>query len=172
MMWMMWMMVWMVLFWGAVIGGAVWLGTMLRARDGGGVPVRALVAAGVAAVAMFVVVPVIVMAARGWEMGDMRGMHGGGRDTSGAAVVRGGTAADVRIEDYAFVPGNLEVAVGATVTWTNEDAAAHDATARGGGWETERLSRGESDTLTFSAAGEYDYYCTIHPGMKARLVVR
>jgi plastocyanin len=116
------------------------------------------------------VVPVVIMAA-GWDM-DMRGMHGGGRDTSTSPLVHAGSTAEVAIEDFAFAPGNLAVERGATVTWTNRDAAAHDATARGGAWETATLSRDESGAVTFDASGEYEYYCSIHPSMKARIVVR
>jgi plastocyanin len=129
----------------------------------------AMVVAGL--VALFVVVPVIAMAANGWDM-DMWDMHSRGSDTAGSALVRGGLQADVIIEDFAFSPGNLEVPVGATVTWTNEDSAPHDATARNGDWRTERLSEGESDSLTFDTAGVFDYYCSIHSSMKARLTVR
>jgi len=121
--------------------------------------------------ALFVLIPVAVMAANGWDM-DMWDMHGRGRNTSSDPVVQGGSTATVRIEDFAFKPGNLEVPVGASVTWTNEDSAPHDATAKNGNWKTDRLSEGDSDTLTFDAAGAYDYYCSIHPSMKARLIVR
>lgn len=108
----------------------------------------------------------------GWDRMGWGSMHGSGRDTSGGSVVRGGLTATVTIEDYAFARRNLEVPVGATVTWTNVDAAAHDATSRDGDWKTQRLSGGESETLTFDEPGSYDYYCSIHPSMKARLVVR
>ena len=108
----------------------------------------------------------------GWDGWDGWNMHGGGRNTSGSSVVQGGAEANVTIEGFAFEAGNLEVPVGATVTWTNEDSAPHDATARDADWKTERLSNGESDTLTFDNPGSYDYYCSIHPSMKARLVVR
>lgn len=126
--------------------------------------------------AIFVVVPASVMVASGWDTWDwdmgMWNMHGRGRSTSDSALVQAGSQANVTIEDFAFSPGNLEVPVGAIVTWTNEDSAAHDATARKADWQTERLSKGESETLTFDTAGEYDYYCSIHPSMKARLTVR
>jgi plastocyanin len=128
-----------------------------------------LVAGGALVLVLFVLVPAVVMATNGMDMWDM---HGRGRNTSGDSVVQGGAESDVRIEDFSFKPGNLEVAVGARVTWTNEDSAPHDATARNGDWKTERLSEGESDTLTFDTSGTYDYYCSIHPSMKARLVVR
>lgn len=132
-----------------------------------------LLAVGVALViALFVVLPVAAMAANDWDMGGMWNMHGRGRNTSDSPVVQGSAQANVRIADFAFQPGNLQVPVGATVTWTNEDSAPHDATARDADWETGRLSDGDSDTLTFDRAGDYDYYCSIHPSMKAKLVVR
>ena len=45
-----------------------------------------------------------------------------------------------------LLPGtyeNLRIPVGAAVTWLNDDSAPHDATDRGGAWETDRLSRGD-----------------------------
>jgi plastocyanin len=123
------------------------------------------------AIALIMTVPTVIMAANGWDMG-MWDMHGRGQDSTDDPAVRGGSNENVRIEDFAFEPGNLEVTVGATVTWTNEDSVPHDATSTDGEWETSRLSKDESDTLTFGSAGTYDYYCSIHPSMKARLVVR
>ena len=197
------MMVWMALFWAALIGGGIWLiasmsqgsrhdsaEEVLRERlargdidtdefnrrmaaiDGTALRARRLswrVAAVGLLLALFILVPLAVMSANGWDMWDM---HHGGRNTSNDPVIVGGLEVIVRIEDFAFRPGNLEVPAGARVTWTNEDSAPHDATARSRDWKTERLSRGESDARTFDSAREYDYYCSIHPNMKARLVVR
>lgn len=124
-------------------------------------------------VAVLVLIPVAAAATSGWSMWDhMRSMHGEGRNTSDSVLVRSAGSVDVSIQDFAFSPGNLEIRVGATVTWRNSDSAPHDATARGGAWRTERLSEDESDSLTFNEPGDYDYYCTIHPGMEARLRVR
>jgi len=120
---------------------------------------------------LLIAIPAAIMAASGWNM-DMWNMHGRGRNTADDPPVRGGLESAVRIEDFAFVPGNLEVPVGAAITWTNGDSAAHDATARDGSWATERLTKGETDTLTFDSPATYDYYCTIHPSMKAKLIVR
>lgn len=109
----------------------------------------------------------------GWGMGDHMGrMMGGGTNTSNAAVTVGSTSESVQIRDFAFTPGNLQVPVGAKVTWTNYDDAPHTATAKDGTWDTGILSKGESKTLTFAAAGDYTYYCTVHPSMVARLQVR
>lgn len=140
----------------------------LGAGNKGPLPQGLLIAAAVIAVAVIVTAMMIAMSANGWGWG----MHGRGRNTSQSPPVRGGAAATVRIQDFAFDPGNLEVPVGANVTWINDDSAPHDATARNGDWNTGRLSQGGRDTLTFESAGVYDYYCSIHPSMKARLVVR
>jgi plastocyanin len=145
----------------------------LNADTSGGRAAPWLIAGGLLALVLFIVIPAVVMATNvdTWDM-DMWDMHGGGRNTTGDPLVRGGIEENVRIEGFAFWPGNLEVPVGASVTWRNEDSALHDATARNGDWQTLRLSGGESDTLTFDTAGAYDYYCSIHPSMQARLVVR
>jgi plastocyanin len=99
-------------------------------------------------------------------------MGGGGRDSSGEAVRQGGAAEVIIIEDFAYAPGNLQVPVGGKLTWTNRDSAPHSATDTGGTWDTGVLAQGESATLTFASAGTFDYFCSLHPEMKARLVVQ
>ena len=136
---------------------------------GSGRPRRGVLIGAALILAVLVIVPVSVMAANDWDMWDM---HGRGSNTSNSNAVQGGSQANVRIENFAFAPGNLEVPVGATVTWDNRDSAPHDATSRDGSWKTDRLAESESNTLTFDTRGEYEYYCSIHPSMKARLVVR
>ncbi len=109
----------------------------------------------------------------GWGMGGGMGrMMGGGTNTSNAPLSVGSAAESIAIRDFAFAPGNVQVPVGATVTWTNYDDAPHSATARDGSWDTGILSKGESKALTFGKAGDYTYYCTVHPSMVARLQVR
>lgn len=95
----------------------------------------------------------------------------GSNDTSDEALTVGGSDETVTIDNSKYSPGNLQVPVGATVTWVNEDSAVHDAKADDGSWETEHLSRGDSGSVTFETAGEYSYYCTLHPNMKARITV-
>ena len=78
----------------------------------------------------------------------------------------------VEIKDYDFFPRDLEVPVGATVKWVNRDGVPHDATDEGGGWATGMLKQGDQGSLEFEEPGAFDYLCTIHPDMKAKLVVR
>lgn len=75
----------------------------------------------------------------------------------------------VAIEGMKFVPAQISVAVGDTITFTNNDSAPHTATANDGTFDTGRLSRGESATVTISAGGSFDYICKIHPSMKGNV---
>ena len=104
--------------------------------------------------------------------GGMGGMMAGGDNTSNAPLSIGGMDESVATRDFAFSPGNLQVPVGARVTWTNYDDAPHTATADGGAWDTGTLTRGQRASIAFDRAGAYAYYCTVHPAMKARIVVQ
>jgi amicyanin len=84
---------------------------------------------------------------------------------------RAGTTHAVQIVDFTFAPASLTVSVGDTVTWTNLDSVAHTATSTSGAFDSGDLDQGESFSLTFTAAGSYDYLCTPHPTMTGRIVV-
>lgn len=91
--------------------------------------------------------------------------------TPDSAVATGAVAVD--IVDFAFNPGTLEVKVGDTVTWTNNDSAPHTATQKpsGSGFQSGTLQPGDSFSHTFDTAGAYDYYCEFHAGMSGQVVV-
>ena len=78
----------------------------------------------------------------------------------------------VAIQGMKFVPANIEVAVGDTITFTNMDAAPHTATANDGSFDTGRLGKGDSAQVTIAAAGTFDYICKIHPAMKGQVVAK
>lgn len=62
-----------------------------------------------------------------------------------------------------FDPRNIQVDVGATVTWTNEDSFEHTVTSASDNWSKDtRVPGGEQTTHTFEESGVYDVYCTIH----------
>jgi len=80
----------------------------------------------------------------------------------------------VSMKGYAFGPGTLTVPVGSTVTWTNQDTAPHDVKTTSGpaSIHSPMLQKGQSWSFTFTTAGSYGYYCTVHPDMTARIVVQ
>ncbi|MGH3941298.1 MAG: cupredoxin domain-containing protein [Pseudonocardiaceae bacterium] len=79
----------------------------------------------------------------------------------------------VSMEGLQFVPALLNVAVNDTVTWVNNDNALHTVTVTDGPqtFESELLEPGDTFTYTFTQAGTYEYYCAVHPDMKASVVV-
>ena len=106
----------------------------------------------------------------GGHMGGMMG--GGGRNSSADSIRQGGAVETITIQDFQYSPGNLQLPVGGKVTWTNRDSAPHSATDVGGAWDTGVFGKGKSATVTFGATGTFDYFCSVHPNMKARLVVQ
>src|SRR6185312_3364580 len=78
----------------------------------------------------------------------------------------------VVIQNFAFSPAALTVKVGDQVTWTNQDSATHSATADDGSFDTGVLQNGQSGSVTFSKPGTYTYHCSVHPMMKATIVVQ
>ncbi|MFN2471708.1 MAG: cupredoxin domain-containing protein [Gaiellaceae bacterium] len=77
----------------------------------------------------------------------------------------------VRIASFAFRPQTLRVPAGATVRWTNDDAAPHTATASNGSFSSPQLRRGQSWTRRFARPGRFAYVCALHPGMRGTVVV-
>lgn len=79
----------------------------------------------------------------------------------------------VEIQNFAFVPTELTISVGDTVTWENKDSASHTILSDSG---TEissgSLSMGQTYAHTFNAAGIFSYHCSIHPSMKAKIIVQ
>jgi len=75
----------------------------------------------------------------------------------------------VTISGFAFMPGDLAVAVGDTAVFTNEDGAPHTATAEDGIFDTDRLGQGQSGQVTIEAAGTHTYRCSFHPSMKGTI---
>ena len=75
----------------------------------------------------------------------------------------------VDIHGMKFSMPALKVAVGDTVTFTNREGMPHTATAKGGAFDTGRLTQGQSATVAISEAGTFDYFCSVHPSMKASI---
>jgi plastocyanin len=76
-----------------------------------------------------------------------------------------------------FIPAEVTVNVGETVTWSNDDSAAHTVTSgtpTGGPDGTFDSSLFMADTTfshTFDNAGEYSYFCMVHPWMTGKIQV-
>jgi plastocyanin len=72
---------------------------------------------------------------------------------------------DVSIEGFAFVPSAINIAVGDTVKWTNNDTPPHTSTSDTAVWDSGTLNNGDTYEFTFNTADSYPYHCDIHPSM-------
>lgn len=87
--------------------------------------------------------------------------------------VGAGRAVRIDITDFKFKPETVTVTAGARVTWVNNDAAPHTATATAGGaFDTGTLRKGDHRTLKLKTPGTYAYICQFHPFMKATVIVQ
>ncbi len=89
------------------------------------------------------------------------------------------------LTDTAYSPNPVEVAVGQTVVWTNDDSAFHTVTSGSAGapdvgkafdsglaGPTALTTKGKTFEHTFDTAGEYPYFCTLHPAMVGTVSVK
>lgn len=90
--------------------------------------------------------------------------------TRASGPARAQTSHTITIRQFAFAPETLEVSVGDTVEWVNEDIVPHTATAVDARWDSGRLDRGQSWSIEIGAPGTIDYSCLFHPAMRARLI--
>ena len=84
----------------------------------------------------------------------------------------------VKPDNKYYDPSPANVAVGTTVTWTNNDATLHTVYSgsptqdSGKLFQSPFMAKGKTFTHTFDTAGTFDYYCTLHPFMIGQIVVK
>jgi plastocyanin len=97
---------------------------------------------------------------------------GGGTTATGVSITSGSSS---KTTD-AYQPNPLQVSTGATVTWTNEDAQPHTATSGAnvtpdGRFDSGILAPAATFDFTFTEAGDYPYFCILHPNMVGSVTV-
>jgi plastocyanin len=78
----------------------------------------------------------------------------------------------VKIDNFVFGPQAITVPVGTTVTWTNSDDIPHTAVSTDGVFKSKVMDTDEKFSYTFTKAGTYPYYCSVHPKMTGQIVVK
>lgn len=83
-------------------------------------------------------------------------------------------AAEIKV--FQFQPKAIEVPVGTTITWTNQDSIGHSVTSGtpempDGKFDTGFFSKGESASVTFDQPGEYIFFCARHKNMHGTVQV-
>ena len=109
--------------------------------------------------------------------GSGSGGDGATPSTSAAPPASSGTPAassgsTVEIDNFMFMPANLTVPVGTTVTWKFDDSTQHTVSANDNSFSSPPMAGGQTFTHTFDKAGTVAYHCSIHPFMTGTIVVK
>lgn len=101
-------------------------------------------------------------------------LSAGSRNVTANAGQGAPASAEVKIDNFSFAPATLTVAVGTTVTWTNRDDIPHTVVSTDDSktFKSKVLDTDEKFSFTFSKAGTYPYFCSIHPKMTGTVVVK
>jgi plastocyanin len=91
-------------------------------------------------------------------------------DTSAAA--RTGPTVKASMKSIAFQPSRIEITVGSTVAWTNNDAVEHTVTAIDRSFDSGNIAPGATWQYTFTRPGTYQFFCVVHPFMKGVVIVK
>jgi plastocyanin len=83
-----------------------------------------------------------------------------------------GAAATVSMDHNTFIPGEITVAAGTTVTWVNNETMPHTVVSPNQGFRSKTLVKDAKFSFTFTSPGDYDYLCSIHPNMKGKVIVK
>ena len=76
-----------------------------------------------------------------------------------------------------FTPFNVSVSAGEEITWSNDDSAAHTVTSGtptdgpDGLFDSSLFMAGSTFSVTLDEAGEYPYFCMVHPWMTGIITV-
>ena len=76
----------------------------------------------------------------------------------------------VTIDNFTFSPAELKVKVGDTITWTNHDDIPHTVVSAGK-FRSKAMDTDNDFSFTFTSAGDYKYFCSLHPHMTGMIKV-
>ena len=99
---------------------------------------------------------------------------GVGQKSSIAVAQDKASSVEVKIDNFSFGPASLTVAAGTTVTWTNRDGFPHTVVSTDDAktFKSKVLDTDEKFSFTFTQAGTFPYFCSIHPKMTGKVVVQ
>ena len=89
-----------------------------------------------------------------------------------AAAAPAASGPTVKIDNFVFGPEALTVSVGTTVTWINQDDIPHTIVANDKSFKSKVLDSDERFSFTFTKPGEFGYFCSLHPHMVGKVIVK
>jgi plastocyanin len=78
----------------------------------------------------------------------------------------------VTIDNFTFKSDAITVPVGTTVMWENDDDIPHTVVSLDGTFRSRALDTEDKYSFTFDKAGTYEYFCSLHPQMTGKVIVK
>ena len=102
------------------------------------------------------------------------GMTSGGQKGFSASAQQKPETTEVKIDNFSFGPAALTVTVGSTLTWINRDDIPHTVVSTDDPktFKSKVLDTDEKFSFTFTKAGTFPYFCSIHPKMTGKVIVQ
>jgi plastocyanin len=94
------------------------------------------------------------------------------RPRSTTAAQEKSSTSVVSIDNFSFVPSPLEIYAGTQATWINKDDVPHTVVSTDHKFKSQALDTGEKFSFTFQDPGTYEYFCSVHPKMTGKIIVK
>jgi plastocyanin len=78
---------------------------------------------------------------------------------------------EIKIDNFTFGPAAVKVPLGTTITWVNRDDIPHTVVNTDKTLKSKVLDTDDKFSFTFTKAGTFPYFCSIHPKMTGTVVV-
>jgi plastocyanin len=88
-----------------------------------------------------------------------------------AYALSAASSPEIKIDNFTFGPAALKVPVGTTITWVNRDDIPHTVVNTDKTFKSKVLDTDDRFSFTFTKAGTFPYFCSIHPKMTGTVVV-
>ena len=82
------------------------------------------------------------------------------------------TAPSVHIDNFTFTPQEITIARGTTLTWVNDDDIPHAIAATNKAFRSKAMDTEQKFSFTFTEPGIYEYFCSLHPHMQGKVIVK
>ncbi len=85
---------------------------------------------------------------------------------------REASSPSVHIDNFTFSPQEITIHRGGTVTWINDDDIPHALATTDKAFRSKAMDTEDKFSFTFNKAGTYEYFCSLHPHMQGKVIVR
>lgn len=93
------------------------------------------------------------------------------RQTQNNSLLESNQENTITISDFSFQPQEIMTNAGTEIIWKQDDSVKHTVVSNGM-FESKILSNGDKFMFKFDKPGTYEYYCSIHPSMKGKVIVK